>query len=464
MNSISDIYLAAFLREPTFYEEYGSIVDPYMFDDSQSKICINVYIDYINKYKQLPKEDEMYASLETYCKKYGIDSTMRQLSIEKLQTCYNMSFTLQYARDNFVKFATVNKLTSAVIDAAKIIKSKGDNLSESDYESIQENIEKAITIKSRDTVGVLLSDVGDNPKEFIESQNRFNKETTVPTGFPTLDSSHIAGGPLPGELFVISAPPGRGKSTVLVNIGAYASLQGKDVVHIFVGDNTEADGVLRYCSRMTGVSMSQIMLNAQQYMDSWKYLKENFNLGNVLIGAYSIGSPTISDIRSFITKNMVRYKIKPAVVIIDYIDNCRMNQNKNSYDALGDLYAELKNMAEELQLVVWTASQPKIEFWDSENPGLSSLAESSKKQHILDGLLTMSKVGENQYKIYVPKMRRGRSDYDFDVSVNYEKMQVKESFSSRINSGYLDNNSQNNVSSSPITSLENLPNPFQGGV
>lgn len=434
MSNISDIFIAAFLREEVFYSEYGSVVDVGMFDDSASKICIGVYIDYVNKYNKLPEDQDMYTALDFYCKKYGIDSNVKQLAIEKLQHCYEMSYTLEYARDNFIKFATLNKLTSAVLEAAKDIKTKGDNLSEKDYEKIHNRIEDAISIKARDTLGVLLSDVGDNPKDFIESQNRFDKNTVVPTGFPTFDTAHIAGGPLPGELYVISAPPGRGKSTVLVNIGAYASLQGKDVIHIFVGDNTEADGVLRYCARMTGVTMSQIMLNSQQYLSSWSYLKENFNLGNVLIGAYPIGSPSISDIRSFITKNMVRHSIKPAVVIIDYVDNCRKNPNMNPYEAIGELYESLKNMAEELKLVVWTASQPKIEYWDEENPGLSSLAESSKKQHILDGMLTMNKSGDSSYKITVPKLRRGRSDFDFDVSVNYDKMQVKESFSSRINS------------------------------
>ena len=454
---LTNIILASFLREPVFYDEYASIVDSSMFDDSASKLCINVYIDYINRYKELPKDQEMYSSLDMYCKRYSIDSTIKQLAIEKLQLCYSMSFSVQYAKDNFVRFATLNKLTSAILDAAKDIKNKGENLSEADYSKIQDRIEEAITIKARDTVGVLLGEVATNPKEFIESQNRFDKETVVQTGFPSIDTAHIAGGPLPGELYVISAPPGRGKSTVLVNIGAYASLKGKDVVHIFVGDNTEADGVLRYCARMTGVTMSQIMLNAQDYLTSWNYLKENFNLGNVLIGAYPIGSPSVADIRSFITKNMVRHGMKPSVVIIDYIDNCRKNPNLNSYEAVGELYESLKNMAEELKLVVWTASQPKIEFWDDDNPGLSSLAESSKKQHILDGMLTMNKVGDNQYKILVPKMRRGRSDFDFEVSVNYEKMQVKETFSSRINTPIPTQPQQSQQNPSQIL---NAPNPF----
>lgn len=447
-STLEKLVVAAFLREETFYAQYSSIIDDTMFATSSCKICINVYIDYTRKYNKLPTKDELYYDLDKYCQRYGIDSTMKQLAIEVLQECYGINYNLDYVRDHFIKFATTNKLTDAIIDAAKKIREKGDYLSEKDYEDIHESIEKAITIKARDTEGVLLSEVADNPAGFMQTQNRYDKDSVVKTGIATFDSAHMAGGPLPGEMYVVSAPPGRGKSTLLVNIGASALLQGKDVVHIFVGDNTEADGVLRYCARLTGVTMSQIMLNSSQYLESWNYLKNNFNLGNLIIGAYPIDGPTISDIRSFITKNIIRRGIKPVVFILDYIDNCRRNDTMNSYEALGELYKKMKNICEELKLIGWTASQPKIEYWDNEsNAGLSSLAESSMKQHIIDGMITMTKKNDTSYSMYVPKLRRGRSDFSVDLLIDYERMFAKESFVSR--------NATTQKSSNGITTMNN---------
>lgn len=459
--TLNDIILAAFLREESFYAQYSSIVEDEMFDSSPHKICINVYLDYIRKYNKLPTQEEMNADVQKYCQHYGMDESIKQLAIETLIRCYKINYNIDYARDNFIKFATMNKLTSAVIEAAKIIKKKGEDLSEKDYEVIQESIEKAITIKAKDTEGVLFSEVADNPVQYIQTKNRYDRNLVVKTGFNTFDNAHIAGGPLPGELYVISAPPGRGKSTILVNIGASALLQGKDVVHIFVGDNTEADGVLRYCARLTGVPMSQIMMNAQQYISSWNRLKENFELGDLILGAYPIDGPTIADIRSFITKNIVRKGIKPAVLIIDYVDNCRRNDNLNSYEALGQIYKQLKNLLEEMQIIGWTASQPKVDTWDSEgNAGLSSLAESSQKQHIMDALITSKQLNEHQYQLYVPKMRRGRSDFLIDISVDYDRMFVKESVVSRNN---VPTNSslvgQETSSAAPVPA----PNPYMEG-
>lgn len=427
-NTLEKLVLGAFLREDAFYAQYGSIVEDTMFATSSCKICINVYIDYTKQYNKIPNQDEMFRDLGKYCQKYGIDDSMKQRAIEMLQESYKINYNLDYVRDNFVKFATTNKLTESIIDAARIIKEKGEYLSDRDMEKIHESIEHAITIKARDTEGILLSEVAENPAEFIQSQNRYDKSSVVKSGLPTLDNAHMAGGELPGEMYVISAPPGRGKSTVLVNVGASALLQGKDVIHVFVGDNSEADGVLRYCARLTGVPMSQIMMNSSQYIDSWGFLKSNFNLGNLIIGAYPIDGPTIADIRSFVTKNIIRRGIKPAVLIIDYIDNCRKPADLNSYEALGELYTKMKNMCEELGLVGWTASQPKVDTWESgEAAGLASLSESSKKQHILDGLITLNKRSDTSYEMNVPKLRRGRSDFKIDLLLDYERMFIKES-------------------------------------
>ena len=447
-STLEKLIVAAFLREETFYAQYSSIIDDTMFSSSNCKICINVYLDYVRQYNKLPVQEEMYSDLGRYCQRYGIDDSMKQYAIETLQECYKLNYNIDYVRDNFIKFATTNKLTDAIIDAAKTIREKGDNLSERDYENIHESIERAITIKARDTEGVLFSDVADNPLEFMQTQNRYDKDAIVKTGIATLDNAHMAGGPLPGEMYVVSAPPGRGKSTLLVNIGASALLQGKDVVHIFVGDNTEADGVLRYCARLTGVPLSQIMLNSAQYIESWNYLKTNFSIGNLIIGAYPIDGPSISDIRSFITKNIIRRGIDPKIFIVDYIDNCRRNDMMNSYEALGELYKKMKNICEELKLIGWTASQPKIDYWDNEGvAGLSSLAESSMKQHIIDGMITMTKRNDTSYQMYVPKLRRGRSDFTVDLMIDYERMFVKESLVTR--------NMSNQSTNNGITTMNN---------
>lgn len=429
---MQDIILAAFLREQQFFSEYSHLLDEDYFEDSSHKIPVSVYIDYVEQYRQMPSDQEMYAELDKYCRKYGIDPNIKQQAIETIQRCYKISFNVDYARDNFLKFATRNKLTKAIIDSAKDIRTKGDQLDDSDYERIQKRITEAIEIRSRDTKGILLADVADDPKTFIHNMNRYDPAMVVKTGLPSLDSGHIAGGMLRGELGVVSAPPGAGKSTFLVNVGAHAVVSGKDVVHIFVGDNSEADGVLRYCARLTGATMAQVMLNAQVYLDAWNKLKTNFNLGNLIIGAYPIDGPTVSDIRSFVTRNMVRKGINPAVVIVDYADNCKRDPRLNSYEALGTIYREMKNMCEELNVVGWTASQPKVETWDSEKIGLSALAESSMKQQIIDALLTMSKHDDQRFSIYVAKFRRGRADYSIEVQLNYERMSIKESAVSRI--------------------------------
>lgn len=452
---MDDLVLAAFLREDDFYDKYSHVVDDTMFEDPIHKICINTYKEYIRQYSQRPTVEEMTSEIHRYCTRFSFDSTVESQAQTTVIRCFELTYNLEYVRDSFVRFATKNKLTMTVLEAAKMIRSKGDELTERDYEKIQDLVSDALSIKASDSVGLFLDDVAEDPTSYLKEHSRFDPSKAIRTGIRAFDRAHVSGsGPIPGELYVISAPPGRGKSTFLVNIGVSALLQGKDVAHIFVGDNTESDGVLRYCARLTGVTMSQIMLNSSQYLPAWKSLKENFDLGQLLIGAFAIDSVTVSDIRSFLTRSSNTRNFTPKLVIIDYIDNCRRDRNMNSYDALGDLYTQLKNLGEEMDLVVWTASQTKIEYWDSGEVGLSSLAESSKKQHIIDGLLNLQVGrGDNTCRITVAKYRRGTPDINIDLILDYERMLMKEALPGRIS---------NHTES--VQSVQNIPQSQFGGV
>ena len=65
-------------------------------------------------------------------------------------------------------------------------------------------------------------------------------------------------------------------------------------------------------------------------------------------------------------------------------------------------------------------------------------------------LITMTKKNETSYSMYVPKLRRGRSDFSVDLMIDYERMFVKESLVTR----NMANNSQGN-SSNGITTMNN---------
>lgn len=435
MNSTDDLILSAFLREESFSLQYLSVVDEVMFSEYPHKVCLNSFLSYAKTYYTLPSLEELNTEIHRYCQRYGIDTTIESIVLALSSKCMSMTYNISYVRDIFVKFATKNKVTSAILESAQLLKTKGDQLEEKDYDHIQELLTESMSISKSNSEGLLFSDVADDPTKYIKENNRYDPESVVKTGIRSFDHAHIAGGPIPGEMYVVTAPPGKGKSTLLVNIGVSALLQGRDVIHIFVGDNKEADGVLRYCSRMTQISMSQIMLNTSTYLPTWNLIKSKFKLGELLLKAYSIGEPSVQDIRSFITKNKIERSIKPKVLIVDYIDNCRRDSNKSSYDDLGDMYASLKSIAEDLDLIVWTASQPKLEFWDAGQDqvvGLSALAESSKKQHHVDGMITMKKLDDTAYQLYVPKLRRGVSDLTIDLRIEWDKMLVIESIPTRM--------------------------------
>lgn len=427
---LENLILAAFLRDNHFSSVYLSAATQDMFSTSTNKTILQVLKMYVSQYNKLPSSDTMYSSLSTYCNQRGIDAQVKQLSIDHLGKLYDLVYDNKYTEDTFKKVATYNSLVSAIISSAKTLQEKGDSLTENDYDMILSRITKSIDIKSRSKTGILLDDVADHIAEYIEENSRYDKQGLVKTGIPSLDESFISGGMIPQELHVYSCPPGLGKTTMLVNMSANTILRNQDVIFIALGDNTEEDILLRIIANITRTPALKVMMGSIDYKERWNKIKGIYPMGKFVVTSYPIGSASISDIRSFITSACVKYDMNPKMVVIDYIDNLFTRTDVGSYYELGRLYTECKQLAEELNLVVLSASQSKVGNWSSgEKVGMGELAGSSAKAHVADFIGTIYDSftnGEKQTFLYIAKSRRGKSGIEIPIVFDMDTQSVRE--------------------------------------
>lgn len=427
---LENIVLAAFLTDNHFSSTYLSTSSTEMFSSSQNKTILQVLKMYVATYNKLPTGTTLYSSLKSFCLQRGMSDQVTQLCIEHLDKLYNTSYDYKYLEDNYKKIATYNSLVSNILSSAQILQEKGTNLSNEDYDKILSNITNSINIKSNSKTGILLSDVADHIAQYIEENSRYDKDGLIRTGIPSLDSSFLAGGFIPQELHVLSCPPGMGKTSTLISISVTTILEGKDVIFIALGDNSEEDILLRAVASVTRTPAIRVMTGAKEYLDRWKTISEMYNMGKFVTVSYPIGSATVSDLRAFISATSVKYELKPKLVVIDYIDNLFTRSDIGSYYELGRLYTETKQLAEELNLVVLTASQSKVSNWNSgEKVGMGELAGSSAKSHIADGIYTIydsySK-GNKETFLYIAKNRRGTSGLEIPISINLDTQTVYE--------------------------------------
>lgn len=190
-----------------------------------------------------------------------------------------------------------------------------------------------------------------------------------------------------------------GKSLILMHQAAIAANSGKRVFTLAAGDLRPSDFLTRIASMVTEIPLSEVYLDLHENMEKAKhYLK-----GNLDISCVPSQKVTAKEYVNYCLDRIDDYD----VFMLDYDANLATDSD-SMYEAGGVLYDLLTEITSYNKLV-FVASQPKIHTWSQEVLGLDSLNESSRKQHILDVVITLSRAkGANHVGIMnIAKNRRG---------------------------------------------------------
>jgi hypothetical protein len=193
-------------------------------------------------------------------------------------------------------------------------------------------------------------------------------------------------------------------STFMIQEAAAAVDQGFKVAHIFLGDFSEYDGLCKFMSCVTGELMSNVV-NApilfQKRCEAW--------LKNWRVAAFPAGSLDTNEVVSY-ARNF-RKKFPFDMLVIDYDSNIRPPEDAGMYETGGVMYSAFKGFGQQEGPVVIIGAQPKIAFWDDEILNHTSAAESSRKQHVVDVMITAGRCKEHKKvgTVHLPLVRRGES-------------------------------------------------------
>ena len=90
------------------------------------------------------------------------------------------------------------------------------------------------------------------------------------------------------------------------------------------------------------------------------------------------------------------------------------------YKSGGQIYNKLALFAVTNKTVVFILAQPRKEFWDREIIPLEAASESSKKQKIIDFMITLGKPTKNATvgTLFIAKNRRGEDSKEFRISID----------------------------------------------
>ena len=327
--------------------------------------------------------------------------------------------------------ANVREYASIVKDRALLrrLGEAADSISEMVYEgsgeadSVLEAAERQIyALRSGRNIGHLLpvsTVVQTVFQQLNEAAESGSSIPGIPTGLPDLDNVTL--GLNKGELIIIAARPGMGKTSIALNIALHAAMNEKKTVAIFSLEMSREQLVTRLLSRAALVP-SKNLLTGRLSEQQWKDIATAAQaLSETDIRIDDNSAITVADISA-----QCRRLSKVDLVVIDYLQlmsssgSGRSWSNESRTQAVSDISRMMKIMAKELNVPVICLSQLSraSEGRQDKRPVLSDLRESGAIEQDADVVIGLYRQGyhdkeaedPNLAEAIVLKNRKGRTD------------------------------------------------------
>lgn len=237
------------------------------------------------------------------------------------------------------------------------------------------------------------------------------KEAVLPTSLEVVKGAMPAGGHMRGQLVMVCAAPGTGKSLLLIHEALAMLREGYNVYFLALGDMMRLDFFVRLTAIVKDIKLADATLNIKTYWDDeMRDLTRNLR--------FSVLPPAHMDV--YTMRNAIEMTISQEeaidCLICDYDANfANRTLAQSMYDegeAVYNVLAGLARPTDQPHRLVLVASQPKQYFWEQEEIPLEAAAESSRKQAIVDTMITMGKSPhikpQHAGVIAIKKARRGR--------------------------------------------------------
>lgn len=407
------------LREPKFLEEYGDVLRKDYFDNPAYGHLLELVTSYVKTYRRLPSQAIMGDILQDHASKLHLPSDLS----ESLEAALHSSLTADlsdgdWVREKIREFAQYQEMRNAILDGAKLLQNDTDS---STYDKIVRKIQKATDIGASRDQGMNLKDHGLSIPKYLKADSPFADSRRVGTGIYRLDKL-MMGGLGPGEVGVVMGKTGAGKSMILTSFTGEAVRKGSTVFYYTLELNA-TDVLVRLCANLSKIAINTILSDnplPQQFEDAIQKFSASAN--NVYVKYFTVRSVGVLGLRSHISYLSSTTGATPNLIVVDYADLLKTEDNSfnsaEKSEILGRLYEDLRALADQFRCPVWTASQTTRGGWKSAEEGglidISEVAESAKKMHAADAVLTFSHTQQEQVKdkttkLYVAKMRRAES-------------------------------------------------------
>ena len=415
------------LQNLIYNDEFSRKVTPFLkkeyFHDQIEKLVFGAIQDFISTYNALPTKEAIVIDLDkktslTEPQFEELGKLMESLTDEDVpELDWLSSQTEDFCKDKAVY--------NAIMESIHILEDKSDSKTAN---AIPEILSDALAVSFDTHIG---HDYIEDAEERYDFYHRIEKKVAFDLEY----FNTITGGGTPQKtLNIIMAGTGVGKSLFLCHHAANCLTQNKNVLYITCEMAEE-----RIAERIDANLFDMTIDDVQDLPRNLYYKKlETFKAhlkGKLIIKEYPTATANVNHFRALLDELWMKKQFKPDIIFIDYLNICasarlKNGSNVNSYTYIKAIAEELRGMAVERSVPIFSATQVNRSGFNNSDVGLEDTSESFGLPATADfmiALISTDELEENN-QIMVKQLKNRYNDVasnkKFILGINRGKMKL----------------------------------------
>mgnify|MGYP004451410035 CR=1 FL=1 len=362
------------LRNLLTNEPYLRKVLPFIKPDYFAGVYKQLFLSigkYVAEYNHLPTEEAFKITIDENSK---LNDEQYTHAMEILPHIFKKDSKLdeKWLLDKTEKWCQDRAIHNSVMESITIIDGKHASLTKN---AIPDLLQKALAVTFDTQVGHDYIENAEDRYEFYHEQ-----EERIP--FDLDYFNRITKGGVPNKTLNIAlAGTGVGKSLFMCHVAASCLTQGRNVLYITlemaeerIAERIDANLLDVPIDQLENLSKNMLMTKVDDIAAKTK--------GQLIIKEYPTGAAHTNHFRALLNELKLKRNFIPEIIFVDYLNICSSSRMKamggaiNSYTYVKAIAEELRGLAVEFNVPIFSATQTTRSGYTSTDPGLEDTSES----------------------------------------------------------------------------------------
>jgi|TARA_B100001093_G_scaffold50526_1_gene42963 replicative DNA helicase len=361
------------LRNLLTDEKYMRKVLPFIKPDYFQGVYRTLFKEagkYVGKYNKLPTSETLIIELQ---ESSNISNEQFQMSTDIIPQLFTTEeIDNDWLLDSTEKWCQDRAIHNAIMESISIIDGKHDKLTKG---ALPDLLSKALGVAFDTNVG---HDYVENAEERYEFYHTEEDRISFDLEF----FNKITKGGVPNKTLNIAlAGTGVGKSLFMCHVAASALVDGKNVLYITM-EMAEERIAERIDANLLNIPIDQLDKMSKDMFTKKVQDLSRKTTGKLIVKEYPTGSAHSGHFRGLLNELKLKRRFEPDIIFIDYLNICSSSRMKsmggaiNSYTYIKAIAEELRGLAVEFELPIFSATQTTRSGYSNSDVGLEDTSES----------------------------------------------------------------------------------------